>query len=276
MDQIIGLLTFGGLVWFFFWLFFGDPVWWLTRRSRKLTAAPAPTPRESIVPKPAVYRDYRDELARRPIEELDREEQIIRRARDAFDTERDNRTAEYRAKKAALAADEKKINRATEFIKTSSLSYALPFVQDETQHWPSWSRMDESRWTAPMQLSDVDGSTTGGIDDKWVEFRAEGGPLYKIAFKRSRMPVDEDYEYASMNLSVDGEEVLGMFVKRDWTKEWASWHFSTVESLKVGPWLEGFMAFYNRLRSIKENKSEDRNDDYVREKAAKIDLGDPQ
>ncbi len=65
-----------------------------------------------------------------------------------------------------------------------------------------------------------------------------------------------------------------MFVRRDWTKEWASWYFSGVESLKVGPWIEGFIALYNRLRSIKENKSEDRNNDYVGEKAAKIDLGD--
>ncbi len=98
----------------------------------------------------------------------------------------------------------------------------------------------------------------------------------EIAKMMVQMPMDGDYEYGSMTLSVDGEEVLGMFVRRDWTKEWANWQFSGVESLKVGSWIDGFMAFYNRLRSIKENKSEDRNDDYVRKNAAKIDLGNAQ
>jgi len=133
--------------------------------------------------------------------------------------------------------------------------------------------MDASRWTAPLPISDVDGTTTGGHDKNWVEFRAESSPLYKVEFERSRMPVDDDYEYGSMTLSVDGEEVLGMFVRRNWTKEWSMWQFSIVESLKVGPWIEDFIAFYNRLRSIDENKSEDISGNYVREKAAKIDLG---
>lgn len=62
------------------------------------------------------------------------------------------------------------------------------------------------------------------------------------------MPIDDDYEYGSMALSMDGEEVPSMFVQRDWTKEWSRWQFSMVESLKVGPWIEGFIAFYNLLR----------------------------
>lgn len=262
MDWIVGLLIVVGIG------------WWLLRPKR--SAAPESIAVNRLQPKPPVYEDYQDELERKPIEELDEEEQIIRRAHDAFMAERDNRNAEYRAKTAALAVDEKKIARATDFIKTSYLSHALPFVQDETQHWPSWSKMGEGHWKAPVPLSDVDGSTTGGIDEKWVQFRADGGSLYKIEFERSRMPVDDDYEYASMTLSVDGEEVLGMFVKRDWTKEWATWQFSIVESLKIGPWIEGFMAFYNRLRSINENEAEDRNGDYVRQQAAKIDLGGAQ
>jgi hypothetical protein len=151
-------------------------------------------------------------LERKPIEESDQEEQIVRRAHDAFNTERDNRSAEYRAKKAALAADQKKITRATDFIKTSYLSHALPFVQEETQYWPSWSKMNESRCTAAMLVSDVDGSTKSGINDRWVEFRAEGGPLYKIGFKKSQMPANDDYEYGSMTLSVDGEDSATCFL----------------------------------------------------------------
>lgn len=257
MGWIIGISIVGGFV------------WWLYRPNK-----PAATAARSIEAAKPIYEDYQDKLERKPIDELDSEEQIIRRAHDAFNAERDNRTAEYRAKRDALAADEKKIARATDFIETSFLSLALPFVQDETAHWPSWSKMDASRWTARLPISDVDGTTTGGHDKNWVEFRPEGSPLYKVEFERSRMPVDDDYEYGSMTLSVDGEEVLGMFVRRDWTKEWSRWQFSIVESLKVGPWIEGFIAFYNRLRSINENQSEDSSGDYVREKAAKIDLGD--
>jgi hypothetical protein len=261
MDWIIGLLIVGGICWL------------LLRPTAKLVE---PTRPKSVIPKTSVYKDYRDELERKPMEELDEEEQIVRRAHKAFHAERDNRTSEYRAKKAALAASEEKIARATDLIKTSYLSHALPFVHEETQHWPSWSKMDEARWTAPMPLSDVDGSSGSGINERWVEFRADGSPLFKIEFEKSRMPVDDEYEYGSMTLYVDGDEVLGMFVRRDWTNEWGGWEFSVVETLKVGSWIEGFMAFYSQLRSIKENKSEDRNDSYVRQKAAKIDLGGAQ
>ncbi len=244
-------------------------IWWLFRPGR-----PTAVVSRSIKPAKPIYEDYRDAIERKSIDELDAEEQIIRRAHDAFNAERDNRTAEYRAKRDALAADEKKIARGTDFIETSFLSLALPFVQDETKHWPSWSKMDASKWTAPLPISEVDGTTTRGHDKNWVEFRAEGSPLYKVEFERSRIPVDDEFKYGSMTLYVDGEEVLGMFVRRDWTKEWSRWQFSIVESLKVGPWIEGFVAFYNRLRFIDENRSEDSRGDCVRAKAAKIDLGD--
>lgn len=257
MEWVIAIAVIGGII------------WWLTRPSEPAAVTP-----KSVEPEKPAYDGYQEEIERKPIDELDFEEQIIRRAHDIFNEERSNRDAEYRAKRDALATDEKKIARAANFIETSFLSLALPFVQDETKHWPSWSKMDESRWTPPLPISDVDGTTTSGYDKSWVEFRADGSPLYKVEFERSRMPADGNYEYGSMTLSVDGEEVLGMFVRRDWTEEWSRWQFSVVESLKVGPWIEGFIEFYNRLRSIGENQSEDRSADYVRQKAAKIDLGD--
>ena len=65
-----------------------------------------------------------------------------------------------------------------------------------------------------------------------------------------------------------------MFVSRDWQKEYARWKFAVVDGLKVGPWIEGFITFYNRLRTIDESKQEATSDNYVRQKAAKIDLGD--
>ena len=200
MEWVIGIAVVGGFA------------WWLARPSE-----PDATAAKSMEPARPIYEDHQDQLERKPIQELDAEEQIIRHAHDAFKAERDNRAAEYRAKRDALAADEKKIARATDFIESSFLSLALPFVQDETKHWLSWSKMDASRWTAPLPISDVDGTTGGGHDESWVEFRAEGSPLYKVEFERSRMPVDDNHEYGSMTLFVDGEAVLGMFVRRDWT-----------------------------------------------------------
>lgn len=257
MEWIIGAAILGGFI------------WWMSRPDRSTDVVVQP-----IEPAKPVYEYYQDAIERKPIEELDAEEQIIRRAHDAFNDEQEKRRTEYRAKQDALAADKQKIARATDFIETSFLDLALPFVQDETKYWPSWSKMDASKWTAPFPISDLDGSTSGGTEKTWVEFRAESGPLYKVELERSRMPVDDDFEYGSMKLHVDGEEVLGMFVKRDWTKEWSRWQFSIVESLKVGPWIEGFVALYSRLRSIDENRSEDGRGDHVRAQAAKIDLGD--
>jgi hypothetical protein len=88
------------------------------------------------------------------------------------------------------------------------------------------------------------------------------------------MTADDDYQYGSMTLSVDGEEVLSMSVRRNLAKEWESWNFLSVDSLKVGSWIEDFIDLYNVFRSQEEKKSEDRHHDYVRKRAAKIDLKD--
>lgn len=245
--------------------------WWLFKPKKSASAARATV---AAPPPPPRYEDYQDELERKPIDELNEDEKIIRRAHDAFHAERDARTAEYGAKQNSLADDNRKIKKATDFIETSYLSLALPFVQEKTQHWPSWSKMHASRWTAPIPLSDVNGPEGGTFEDRRVEFRADGGPLYRIAFQKSRMPVDDDQEYGTMTLAVDGEQVLGMFVSRNWQKEYDDWKFAVVDNLKVGPWIEGFIAFYNRLRNIDENAQEDTSNNYVRQKAAKIDLGD--
>lgn len=226
------------------------------------------------MPKPSVYEDYQDELERKPIDELDEEEQIIRRAHEAFKTSQTTRTAEYRTKQDALASDHKKIKRATDFIDTSNLDIALPFVQEQTKYWPSWIANQNGKWSPPLPVTDLVKNDDGvPSDTSWAEFRPADGPLYRIAFERSRMPVDDDFEFASMTLYVDGAEVLGMFVKRNWTKEWDRWKFAVVESLTVGPWIQGFIQFYTLLRSVEENRSEDTSNDYVRAKAAKIDLG---
>jgi hypothetical protein len=125
-----------------------------------------------------------------------------------------------------------------------------------------------------MPLSDIDGSE-GFSGDEWVEFRADGGPLYKINFQKpsASMISDAKYRYSVIILSVNGEEVLGMSVSSDQSQEWPTWHFLDVSSLRVGTWIEGFIGFYSRLQSNEERNSQDRRDGYVRDQAAKIDLG---
>jgi hypothetical protein len=141
MDWIVGLLIIGGIGWLIF---------------RPKKAAPAAKiERAPALPKPPVYEDYRDELERKPIEELDEDEQIIRRTYDTFKASQAARTAEYRAKQGALASDQKKIKRATDFIEISNLDIALPFVQEETQYWPSWIVNQNGKWSPPLPVIDL-------------------------------------------------------------------------------------------------------------------------
>ena len=202
------------------------------------------------------------------------QDQIIHRAHDAFQANIDKRENENRTRQEELQKDQNKISRANGIIKDSGLNIALPFVQEETKCWKSWSKMDESRWKAPVILADVDGSE-GFSGDQWVEFSADGGPLYKIVFKKSPLTgfSDDKYSHATIILFVEGEEVLGMGVERDFTNEFDIWHFSSVRALRVGPWIEGFIDFYNRLKLIKAREFQDFRSRLVRDQAARIDLG---
>jgi len=239
--------------------------WWFGKQGKAPVVQPPALP---------VYDDYHDMIEREPIEELGPDEREARRAHQVFEAGQKARSQSYHAKKDAIRQDERKLAKARDLIETSYLSLALPYVQDETKHWPSWSKMDASRWTSPLPIADIDGSTRGGIDSQWVQFRPEGGSLFKIEFERSRMPSDDEKEYATMKLFVDGGEVLGIGTLRNWTKEYDSWRFATVDCLRVGPWMSEFVDFYGKLRAINEGTQEDHMNDYVIERAAKIDLGD--
>lgn len=218
------------------------------------------------------HENYQDELKQRPIYDLDEEEQIIRRVHDALREARLARTEEFKAKQDSLSVDKAKIKRAQDFIEVSMLSHALPFVEDETRCWPHWIVNQNGKWVPPLVVSDLakseDGALGGGY---WFEIRPENNPLYRISFEPARLPEPDETSYGSMTLHVDGDEVLGMLVKCKWPSE--KWEFASVESLTVGPWIEDFIDFYARLRSIKENEYEDRNADYIRTKAARINLG---
>lgn len=254
------------------WLFiiaFVIGAWWLGTRSGKSDAKVAPRPTQ---PAPSSFDDYQHELERKPIAELDGDELEIRRAREIFERQSKERTASYRAKKDAIATDEKKLERAEEFIKTSCLDVALPYVREEVQHWASWSKLDEGRWTAPMTLSDVDGSAIS-YDNNWVQFRPEGGTLFKVAFETSGSVSDEDLEFAEIKLFAEEMEVLSMGISRNYSNEWNRWRFVSVTSLRVGPWISEFVEFYGKLRAIQEDDLEDTMNEYVTSRAANVDLG---
>ena len=261
--------------WIFLLLVVGF-IWWLKSPRTKLKRhmqptlqlPPKPARGNSTAPKPLSYRNYQDDLAQKPIYELDEEERIIRRARDSFEAERENRDAESKAKDKALEDDRNKLRRANEIVRTCYLHIALPFVWNEIKHWPSRAKNDKNPWKPPASdLSESDGRS---VKRRWVELRPDGGQLYKIVFEEPRYP---SYSYAELTLSIDGLEVLCISVTRDTTKDWSQWEFSNVKALKVGPWIEGFIGFYNRLRSLDERMHVDQRDARVREQAAKIELG---
>ena len=167
---------------------------------------------------------------------------------------------------------QRKVEQANEFIRTSYLSIAVPYIWDETRHWSSWSKMDASRWTPPFPITDLDGESTQG-DTPWVQVRA-GGSLFRLTFHRHHFPEDREHEHATFTLFVDDVEVLSVACLNDWTKEHSDWRFAATESLKVGPWMTEFMEIYSRLRAINEAKITESTNSYYEERAAKINLGD--
>ena len=242
--------------WIIISLIFGGVLWWRTRSSTKPTS-----------------HDWAG-LVRKPDEALDVEQIIIRRTRSAYNAERNRRHAERLENQKVLEADKKKITRANEFVQSSLLDVALTFVWKKTQYWADSSRY-ENGWKAPTKISGLDGSTKGPINKgRWIEFKPDGSSLYLIELDEPQSHgIDYGWFNSSMTLSVDGERVFSISVTTDQASEWALWAFSDVTFLKVGPWVEGFIGFYTRLLSIEERESDDRHAAYVREQAAKFDLG---
>lgn len=245
------------------------------RRWDSLVVVRPASSNERTKPQPAAapkYRSYQDEIEQRPIEELDSDEQEVRKAYDTFERQDEERSDSYNQKTKAIQRDEEKLHKARKYIETSRLDMALPYVQEETKHWPRWSKMPEDRnWDAPLPITDVDG-TKGYGKQSWVQFRS-GGSLFRIDFDESSSAYNDEYQFGNMRLSVDGVEVLGMGVLREWAKEFDRWRFVSVESLKVGPWMSEFVEFYGKLRAVNEAQMEDVSNEYVVERAARIDLG---
>jgi hypothetical protein len=240
--------------------------WWLLKPS-KLNTEPAK-------PIPAIqkYDGYQDELESKPFDELDADEQEVRKAFEVFEQHEKERFDCYVQKKTSIQEDEKKLKKAREFVETSRLSVALPYVYEETKHWSSWSALPEGRsWNPPLPVENVEGSSSS-IQESWTQFRAHGF-LFRIDFEESRFSIDDDSQVAELRLTVDGIEVLGMGVARDWAKEYDNWHFATVNCLRVGPWMSKFVDLYGQLLAIEEGMMEDVSNEYVTERAAKIDLG---
>lgn len=241
--------------------------WWVGSRTRV-----AKTPTSETVEEIPSYEDYQDELERKPPNQLDSEEQEIRRAIDTVERHRSKREARYRERKAATAADEAKLERARDFIVSSNLGFAVPSVWEEIRHWPSWSKLEEGRWSAPIPVSEIAGSKVGAKPE-WTQFRAEGGSLFKLEFERSNSYGEEELEFATMRLFRDGEKVLEIGTSRNWANEWERWRLSTVDCLRVGPWISEFVEFDCKLMAEKDEQSAKWDKEYISGRAANVDLG---
>jgi hypothetical protein len=217
------------------------------------------------------YDDYDDMIEQKPIDEETSDERDVRLAREVFDKGAHERTATYRAQKDAVRAAERKVEQANEFIRTSYLSLAVPYVWEEVHFWPSWSSLEKGRWEPPFPITDI--ADEGGLGDRpEAQWRA-GGSLFRLTFEKHHFPEDRENEHATFTLFVDDVEVVSMTCLNDWTKEYSDWHFANVQSLKVGPWMAEFMEFYSKLRGIKETKITETMNNYYVERAARIDLG---
>lgn len=242
--------------------------WWMGSRT---SAKNMPTP---LAAKQAPsYEDYQDKLERGPPETLDGDELEIRRAIDTVERHRSEQEARYRERKAAIAADEAKLERARDFIESSNLGFAVPSVWEEIRHWPSWSKLEKGRWSAPIPVSEIAGSQISAKPE-WTQFRAEGGSLFKIEFERSTSYGDDELEFATMRLFTDGEKVLEIGASRNWANEFERWRFSTVDCLKVGPWISEFVEFDCKLKAAKGEQSAEWHKEYISSRAANVDLGD--
>ena len=241
--------------------------WWMGSR----TSAGMVRPPLEAEPAPS-YEDYQDELALRPPEQLDGDELEIRRAIDTVERHRSEREARYRERKAATAADETKLERARDFIESSNLGSAIPSVWEEIRHWPSWFTLERGRWGAPIPVSDIAGSTVGAKPE-WTQFKAENGSLFKLEFERSHSFGDEELEFATMRLFRDGEKMLEIGTSRRWANEFERWRFSTVDCLKVGPWISEFVEFDCKLKAARDEQSAEWDKKYISRRAANVDLG---
>ena len=254
MDWMIGLALIGGLI------------WWLSKSNG---AAEKQKLKPPLVVEEAINEDNPES---RQAEKFDGDEPEVRKAMETFERQRKERSDEHAANRRAIVEDERKLEKAKEMIESSHLDIALPYVQDESRHWPSWSKLPDERWAPPIPLIDIDGSTSAETKS-WVQFKTRG-LLFRIDMQESQMPSIEENEFATMNLSVDGQEVLGMGVIRNCNNEFSRWRFSTVDSFRVGSWLSEFVSIYGDLLSSNERIHEDSMQKYTTERSANIDLGD--
>jgi len=245
-----------GISWIIEVMIFGGIIWLLTRLSVKPTS-----------------RDWAG-LVRKPDDAIDTKEHIIRRAHAVYNAEVKKRYNERLLKQDYLESDQNKIDQANNFVTSCRLDTALLFVWERTHYWVDSSRY-QTKWKTPIDVTDLDGSSKGTSKiGSWIEFRPDGERLYSIRLDDPRPHgIDLGYFDSSITLSVDGEIVLCISVTTDSLSEWSSWGFTGVKSLKVGPWVEGFVALYAQLLSIGESEVDDRNAAQLRDQAARIDLG---
>lgn len=251
--------------WLLFALLAVACIWWLVRNKKIQAAQQFDSLTDNVHP-PVLEPPLAEALGPSEIE--------ARRARESFEAAQTEWFQTDRSKLDTIRDSHAKIAKARELIQASMLDEALPYVLERTQYWPSWIRNQTPSWLPPLPVTEIDGARVSSINNYWVQFRPNGGSLFRMEFDRSRMPPDGDNEFAKMKLSADGDEVLCIGVVQNWNKEFENWRFCDVDCLRVGPWMSQFVAFYGQLHSVNTREQEDRMQSFYVKRAERIDLGD--
>lgn len=203
-----------------------------------------------------------------PAPELPPEEHQIAKAREALKAGADVRTAVYNEHRASLADAQSKLRDAEKFAEESGLCVAGPWLWDHMQFWPSWKERPD-QWTPPVALDDLTGASQKEVRWTWQ------GQTFGMLFEKwpSHGFSQDMLSFSTITVESDGVVVAAIIAKTDLSREYDTWHFSGIDTLKVGPWIAEFIRFYQEVRLADEVRGYARDTEYVTAKAARIDLG---
>lgn len=228
---------------------------------KKATEQPKRTPIAAAPPEQA------------PEPELTPEEAEIAKAREIGEAGSEARERAYREHKASLREAESKLAQADKFVRESELDYAVPWLFDEMEHWPSWLG-GSSDWKLPVDITDVEGG--GEFENRWVSWKWRD-TKFKIHFKKHRnySGMEDSHDHADFSVEANEEPVLKINCSQDWSKEFDRWRYFGTDVLKVGPWIAELIGYYQETRLADERKRHERDAEYTLGRANGIVLDEP-
>jgi hypothetical protein len=138
------------------------------------------------------------------------------------------------------------VARAENLIAESGIGPALaPTLLEEVKHWPSWSKRDDFQKWMHFPATDVFGAD---------ERNEQGHKIARVNFRYKDRQygvhfVDEGYDawqannddpslYGKVELSLDGETVLGLDISLKLSPDHASWRWTRLFAFMAGAWMK--------------------------------------